>query len=99
MLHEHTLGRSLIARLREFSPLDSEAARAGFREAAVQYAELLGQHIQKENSVLFQLADRALEGPDRRRVEEEFDAYENGAQQVRSKHQRELEKLERGLEV
>jgi hemerythrin-like domain-containing protein len=95
MLHEHDLGRSLIARMRELSPLDSEAARVGFREAAAQYAELLGQHIHKENEVLFRLADRALEGPERRRVEEEFDAYESGAQKVRSKHQQELEKLER----
>lgn len=95
MLHEHDLGRSLIARLRELSPLESETARAGFREAAVQYAELLRQHIHKENEVLFRLADGAIEGPERRRVEEEFDAYENGAQEVRSKHQQELEKLER----
>jgi hemerythrin-like domain-containing protein len=92
MLHEHDLGRSLIARMREFSPLDSEAARGGFRDAAAQYAELLGQHIQKENNVLFMLADRALEGPERRRVEEEFDTFESGAAEVRSKHQQELER-------
>jgi hemerythrin-like domain-containing protein len=95
MLHEHDLGRSLIVRMRELSTLESELARAGFREAAKQYAELLGQHIQKENEVLFRLADRALEGAERRRVEEQFDAYESGASAVRSKHQRALENLER----
>ena len=99
MLHEHDMGRSLIGRLRELSQLDSDAARAGFRDAATQYAELLRQHIHKENEVLFRLADRAIEGPERRRVEEEFDAYESGAQKVRSKHQQELEKVERALQV
>jgi hypothetical protein len=34
-------------------------------------------------------------GPERRRVEEEFDTFESGAAEVRSKHQQELEKLER----
>ncbi len=95
MLHEHDLGRSLIARMREFSMLDSETTRSAFRDAATQYAELLGQHIQKENNVLFMLADRAIAGPERRRVEQEFDTFESGAGEVRTRHQQELEKLER----
>lgn len=97
MLHEHDLGRGLIGRMRELSALDSDAARAGFREAANQYARLLTDHISKENNVLFKMADRAIEGPERRRVDEEFDSFENGAQAVRTKHQQELEKLERSL--
>jgi len=97
MLHEHDLGRSLIARMRELSKLDSDAARAGFRDAAKQYATLLSDHISKENDVLFKIADRAIEGPDRRRVEEDFDTYEAGAQAVRTRHQQELEKLEHSL--
>ena len=98
MLHEHDLGRALIARMRELSPLETDAAREEFRSSARQYTELLSQHIQKENNVLFRMADRAIEGPDRRRVEEEFDTYESGAQAVRSKHQRELESLEESVE-
>jgi len=97
MLHEHDLGRSLIARMRELSPLESEAARKGFLDAAGQYAELLSQHIQKENNVLFRMAERAIDGPERQRVEEAFDAYESSAEAVRGKHQRQLEALERGV--
>jgi hemerythrin-like domain-containing protein len=97
MLHEHDLGRSLIARMRELSPLESDAARAGFRDAAQQYAELLSQHIQKENDVLFRMAERAIDGPERERLEEAFSSYESAAEAVRSKHQRELEALERGM--
>jgi hemerythrin-like domain-containing protein len=94
MLQEHDLGRALITRLREFSAMDSEAARSGFREAARQYVSLLSDHISKENSVLFRLADQAIEGPERRRVEEEFDTYESGAQAIRKKHEQGLRDLE-----
>ena len=93
MLQEHDLGRSLIARMRELAPLETDAARAGFRDAAKQYVELLGQHISKENNVLFRMADNAIQGPERRQVEEDFDTYESGAQAVRSKHEKELEKV------
>jgi hemerythrin-like domain-containing protein len=97
MLHEHDLGRALIARMRELSPLESDAARTGFRDAARQYAELLSQHIQKENTVLFQMAERAIQRPEQLRVDEEFDSYESGAQEVRSRQQRELERVAAAL--
>jgi hemerythrin-like domain-containing protein len=93
MLHEHDMGRGFIAQMRQNAALDTDEARRAFREAAKGYADLLSQHISKENNVLFRMADNAIQGPDRRRVEEDFDTYENGAQAVRSRHQTELEKL------
>ncbi len=93
MLHEHDVGRAFIAQMRANAALDTEQARRAFRDAAKQYVDLLSQHISKENNVLFRLADNAIQGQDRRRVEEDFDTYESGAQPVRSRHQQELEKL------
>ena len=61
MLHEHVLGRGLIR--------DMDAALAGsadprsFVAPALDYIELLTQHIAKENSVLLPIAERLLGTP------------------------------------
>lgn len=64
MLHEHTLGRKLLAGIRESLP----GARAGdekecgaVRANALQYAELLRHHIWKEDNVLFMMAGNVLD--------------------------------------
>jgi hemerythrin-like domain-containing protein len=54
MLAEHVEGRTLIQAMRT----DDTAARA---EAARRYVRLLRDHIEKENDVLFPLADAVLE--------------------------------------
>ncbi|MFW6067470.1 MAG: hemerythrin domain-containing protein [Myxococcota bacterium] len=62
MLREHDEGRRLVghmARCVEVGLVDRES-REAFREAARDYAILLGQHIFKENHVLFDMADRVL---------------------------------------
>jgi hemerythrin-like domain-containing protein len=63
MLAEHEAGRGLVremahglARLRR----DGQNASAGTQETAIGYRNLLSAHIQKENTVLFPMADRLL---------------------------------------
>lgn len=64
MLHEHGVGRKLLAGIRD----NLEGARAGSREAqaavhtcATDYIALLRNHIWKEDNVLFRMASRVLD--------------------------------------
>ncbi|MCF8078748.1 MAG: hemerythrin domain-containing protein [Desulfobacterales bacterium] len=63
MLSEHEQGRQLVARLKEwvagYRSGDQQAA-AGFQRVAREYVDLLNQHIAKEDTVLFPLADERL---------------------------------------
>ncbi len=64
MLEEHKIGRNLIAKLKAAVNLyrsGEEKAPAEFTSAAGEYMELLRQHINKENNVLFPMADRVLD--------------------------------------
>lgn len=63
MRAEHDNGRSLVATLRETLPevaAGAADARGRFCEAARQYVALLLQHINKEDRLLFTLADEVL---------------------------------------
>ncbi len=82
MLHEHSEGRRLVKALHD-------------PQAALAYAALLRAHIQKENQVLFPMADRAVE--DQRRVDQAFDDFEQQWQARRAKHEAEVSKLEKEL--
>ena len=60
MLQEHEMGRNLIAKLKESVNLyksRKEKASDKFISAAREYIELLRQHIDKENNILFPMAD------------------------------------------
>jgi hemerythrin-like domain-containing protein len=63
MLHEHDLGRQLVATLAALAeapaPWTAEE-RARLAEAATGYAELLRAHIQKEDGVLYPMAEARL---------------------------------------
>ncbi len=56
MLAEHKLGREYIAGMAEAIDLKDLAK---FSEAAGMYRDLLRPHIQKENTILFVMADQA----------------------------------------
>lgn len=84
MLHEHDLGRQLLSAMRD---------PARFAEAMPQYVALLGGHIQKENQILFVMADRAVE--DQRRVDEAFEAFEQQWTARRAKHEAAIARLEK----
>ena len=69
MLEEHRQGRALIAAMESGEP----AARAA---VARQYVGLLRAHIDKENDVLFPLADAVLDEPVVAAVQREFDTVQ-----------------------
>jgi len=78
MLSEHEQGRGhvreLDASLGRLRDGDAGAA-ASIRELAVAYRHLLQQHIDKENHILFPLADRLLAEMDDK-LNEEFETIE-----------------------
>lgn len=66
MLAEHTEGRALIHTM-------STGATAERAEAARRYVALLRQHIDKENDVLFGIAEAVLDGPSMAALAREFE--------------------------
>ena len=99
MLHEHAQGRELIAALRAAAPQASgpAPAREKFANTARAYTALLSAHIDKENQVLFPMADRAISGDDQRRVDEGFDAFERASAARRTLHEGAVARLAREL--
>jgi hemerythrin-like domain-containing protein len=78
MLSEHEAGRAAIAAIAANLPAaasDAEARRAVAENLGL-YAHLLRLHINKENLVLFPLADRVLAEGDRQRLASEFERVE-----------------------
>ena len=73
MLEEHTRGREYIAHM---SHALSEKDLMTFHGAAVKYRDLLRQHIDKENGILFRMADRIIEDKDQDALFEQFEQYE-----------------------
>jgi hemerythrin-like domain-containing protein len=69
MLEEHERGRALVRAMEAGEP----AARAA---KAREYVTLLREHIDKENGVLFPLADAVLDEAAQRTLQREFDAVE-----------------------
>ncbi|MBI2528324.1 MAG: hemerythrin domain-containing protein [Candidatus Rokubacteria bacterium] len=67
MLEEHRQGRALIVAMAAGDPLQ----RA---DKARQYVILLRQHIDKENDILFPMADEALDDGAKRAVGRQFEA-------------------------
>ncbi len=67
MLHEHELGRAYVRGLSENITLYKNGNLAALSEIYRNmngYAELLQNHISKENNILFPMADRVLSGAD-----------------------------------
>jgi len=78
MLQEHEQGRGHIRAMVQAST--DAAANAEslhlFAKHAAEYIELLRQHIQKEDNVLFRMAEQVLTEDDDKRLTEAFDAIE-----------------------
>jgi Uncharacterized conserved protein len=73
MLHEHVLGRGHIRDMG--AALDADAPDA-FAAAGLAYADLLTQHIAKENNVLFVMAERLLGAEALTAMHEDFERLE-----------------------
>ncbi|NOY68289.1 MAG: hemerythrin [Deltaproteobacteria bacterium] len=76
MLSEHEKGRALVAKLREatdcFKSGEGTVSRT-FQAVTEEYVALLTQHIEKENNVLYVMADARL---DNAKDAELFEAFE-----------------------
>jgi hemerythrin-like domain-containing protein len=73
MLHEHVQGRSYarkIAENLEAAAEGDDAARTMVQRYAAAYADLLTGHIQKENGILFNMADQVLPPEEHTRLEQ-----------------------------
>ncbi len=77
MLTEHVEGRRLISKME--SALQGKPDYAEFASAAKEYSTLLRNHIEKENNVLFVMAERAL---DSGQLEEIFALFEEHEENV-----------------
>jgi len=102
MLFEHDEGRAYVGAIAEavdaYERGDEAAARA-IAGNARGYVELLRGHIQKEEGVLFPMADQLLSADDQRSLEESFERVETevmGAG-VHERYHRMLDELEREL--
>jgi hemerythrin-like domain-containing protein len=80
MLYEHEQGRQLTRALRTAAQEwegGNQAARLAAAQAALGYVQLLRQHIDKENSILFPMADRALSAGQQAKVADDFEHVEH----------------------
>jgi len=79
MLTEHEAGRKYVRQMRAIKKKLSDGlpnASDEFAETARLYSELLRNHIQKENTVLFQMADKVLSKKEQDQLVEQFDRLE-----------------------
>ncbi len=79
MLHEHELGRQYLRACREALPgakAGDRAAVAALGENLAGYVRLLRGHIDKENGILFPMANRVLTADDQKELEAAFDRVE-----------------------
>jgi hemerythrin-like domain-containing protein len=80
MLEEHEQGRRMIAEMKSaISDMKEGTAEAGDKvsSTAMEYVALLRQHIEKENTVLFPMADRLLDESAAERLSELFERIEH----------------------
>ncbi len=79
MLHEHDLGRKLIAQMTEAAGAYAQGDRSAglcWAQPALQYTALLREHIYKENNILFVMAERMLTDAEQADLAREFDRVE-----------------------
>ncbi len=79
MLAEHQQGRQLVREIGQTLPTGKReewAAANRFCEISRKYIELLTQHIQKENEVLFVMADMRLSEIQQEKLFDEFERLE-----------------------
>lgn len=99
MLYEHTVARSLVKQMDQaLTDFDTQPDQSvdRFKEAALNYIGLLRQHINKEDGILFNMADRVITGQDQRTLCDQF--CQVGCQSFGGKTRQQLEQLANDLE-
>lgn len=79
MLHEHTQGRSFVKGIADNLELYKEGDKAALVEIYINmlgYADLLSNHIKKENNILFRMADKVLSDPEQEKLLKQFETIE-----------------------
>ena len=79
MLHEHEQGRALIRQMVagvEALKTGDASGAARWSQAGLGYVELLRAHIQKENNVLFVMAENMLTPEEQKKLADDFDKVE-----------------------
>lgn len=88
MLHEHQEGRRMLRRIDEHLVAASQGYHGDIeavRAAAGDYIRMLRFHIQKEDNVLFPMADQVLDSEAKKRMTAAFDCSAS-ADQERQRH-------------
>ena len=104
MLVEHDEGREFARALARNAPGcatgEASAAKA-WAEAAREYANLLRNHIWKENEILFMMADRLLSSEEQVRLASEFENVDGKkiGPDIRAKLNVQIQRLTRGTSV
>lgn len=79
MLHEHMQGRNFVKGISDnitsFKSGNKSSVREIYKNMA-GYAELLRNHISKENNILFRMADKALSDIEQQNLLAQFDTVE-----------------------
>jgi hemerythrin-like domain-containing protein len=98
MLAEHDQGRGFVSLLEQanekYAAGDKKAASEIIKNARA-YAQLLKNHIQKENIVLYPMAQNALGDDGINRMQPEFDRAEQNQGDTEKKYLRILDEMER----
>jgi hemerythrin-like domain-containing protein len=79
MLHEHDEGRGFIKQMAEAAEAYKtapETAGPRWAEPARNYSALLRAHIDKENNILFRIAEQILSADEQARLAEDFEKAE-----------------------
>jgi hemerythrin-like domain-containing protein len=75
MLSEHVTGRSLVRKMEDcFLDVPDHVT---FTQAAIQYIVLLKNHIQKEENILFPMAEKLIPPTDMNRIFRRFEEHED----------------------
>jgi hemerythrin-like domain-containing protein len=79
MLHEHLLGRNYVKGIADNLELfrkGNKDAVSGIYQNMIGYADLLVNHISKENNMLFRMADKVLSEEEQKNLLVDFDVIE-----------------------
>ncbi len=104
MLQEHDMGRSyvrgMVESLRKYKFGDKSQANAVSRNAE-GYVNLLSQHIQKENDILYPMGEHVISDSDRETLTKKFEDREENeiGKGVHEKYHHLLEELETKMNI
>lgn len=79
MLNEHTLGRGYIKQISDGvgnCNIGNTCSGELMANSMINYVNLLQNHIQKEENILFQMADRVLNEQKQKEISEQFEKIE-----------------------